>query len=121
MLGQFVAERLLALDAIRLFERGHVEPAFSSFAPGDLSAAIGDETVDEINMRSELTAFDDVRARSVAGHENMRLETGSGGVGCERPAGVPSARDGELGRAQIFRHGHGDRHAARFETLRWIL
>src|SRR6266566_8646620 len=121
LLGQFVAEGLLTLDAIRLFKRGHVEPTFSRFAPGNLSAAIVDETVDESNVRSELARLDDVRARSVARHENVRFETGSGGIGCERSAGVAGTGNRELGRAKVFRHGYGNGHASRFETLRRIL
>src|SRR5207244_4577058 len=108
-------------DAIRLFKRGHVEPAFSSFEFGDLGAAIGDETVDESDLRSELATLGDVRARSVARHENVRFETGPGGVGRERSPGVACAPAGDFCRAEVFRHRYGNSHAARFETLRRIL
>ena len=74
------------------------QPSFA-FAPADLSAAIGDQAVDESDLRTELATLDDVGVRSVAGHENVRFQTSPGGVGRQRSSGVARARDGEFRRA----------------------
>ena len=74
-----------------------------------------------IDVRTELAALNDICARSIARHEDIRFETCAGGICGERSTGVARAGNGELGRAKIFRHRYGNRHPARFETLRWIL
>jgi len=51
----------------------------------------------------------------------MRFEPGTGRVSRQCPSGVSGGGNGQLRGAHIFRHGNGDRHAARFETLRRIL
>src|SRR5205814_9736485 len=121
LFGQFVAERLFSFDTIWLFEGGHVEPAFRRFAPGNLSAAIGDPAVNERDLRSELAALNDVCARSVARHEDVRFETSPSCICGERSTSVARAGNGELGRTKIFRHGYANRHPPRLETLCWIL
>ena len=120
LLSQLVTERLFSFDAIGFFERGHFEPAFAFFAAPDLGAAIGDETVDKCDVRAEFATFDDVRARSVARHENVCFETGARGISGERASRIPGAWNSELARAEIFCHRDGDGHAARFETLRRV-
>ena len=46
LLRYFITEGLFALDAIRFFQCGDVEPAFVFFLPGDFSGAISDQSVD---------------------------------------------------------------------------
>src|SRR5947209_7425922 len=71
-------------------------------------------------MRAELSALDDVRARCVVRHEDVRFESGASGIGSERSSGISSARDSELNRAEIFGHRYGNGHTARFEALRRV-
>src|SRR5262249_11271663 len=50
LLGEFIAHRLLAFDAVGLFERADIEPALG-FAPGvDDLGAVADEAVDECDF-----------------------------------------------------------------------
>jgi len=53
-------------------------------------------------LRSKLAALDDVGARSVSRHEDVRFETGPSGVRGERSTGVTRTRNGELGGAKII-------------------
>ena len=47
LLGELVGHRLLAFDAIRLFQRRHVVPAERPAALGRHAAGVGDQSVDE--------------------------------------------------------------------------
>ena len=71
-------------------------------------------------MCAQLPTFDDIRARCVARHEDVRFETSTRSVSGERSTGVARAWDSEFLRAEIFCHRDGDAHAAGFETLRRI-
>ena len=54
LLGQLVAKGFFALDAIRFFQGRHVEPAFGVFSARDFGSAIGDQTIEQSDMRAEL-------------------------------------------------------------------
>jgi hypothetical protein len=71
-------------------------------------------------MSAQLTTFDDVCLRCIARHEDVRLQAGPSCVGGKRSAGVAGAGNGELGCSEMFCHGHGNAHPARFETLRRV-
>src|SRR5712691_5048465 len=45
LLPQLVGHRLLALDAVRLLERGDVEPTLAVLMLGDVAAAVGNQPV----------------------------------------------------------------------------
>src|SRR5215469_2444214 len=71
-------------------------------------------------MSAQLTTLDNVRARCIARHEDVRFQASAGCVGAKRSSGVAGAGDGELACAKIFGHRHGHAHPARLETLRRI-
>src|SRR5205085_6514672 len=73
LLGHLVAESLLALDAVRLLQSRNVEPAFGVLATSDLRAAVSYQTVEERDVRSCLLALDDVSARRIFRHEDVRF------------------------------------------------
>ena len=118
--AKFVTERLFSFDPIRLFERGHVEPPFICLAPGDFRGAIGDQSVDQRHVSAQLATFDNVCARRVARHEDVRLHTGSSRIGSKRATGITRAGDRELCCAEIFCHRNGYAHSSRLEALRRI-
>jgi len=71
-------------------------------------------------VSAELPALDDVGARRITRHEDVRFEPSARGIRGQRAAGVPCAGDGELRRAEIFCHRNGHTHPARLETLRRV-
>ena len=71
-------------------------------------------------MSAQLTALDDVRARCIARHEDVRFQAGPSRVSGKRSASIAGAGDSELGCSEVFCHGHGNSHPPRLETLRWI-
>ena len=71
-------------------------------------------------MSAQLTALDDVRARCIAWHEDVRFQAGPSCVSGKRSASIAGAGNGELDCAEVFCHGHSDTHPTRFETLRGV-
>ena len=92
LLGQLVAHRLLAFDAVRLLERRDVVPAERLAALGGDPAGVGDQPVDERDLGAVELALADERRLHVARHEDVRLEAGARRVGGHRVAGVAGGR-----------------------------
>ena len=104
MFGEFVAEGFFAFGAVGFFEGGNVEPALGGFAFSDLGAAVGDEAVDQGDVRAHLFAFDNIGARGVAGHKDVCFHPGPGRVGGECAGGVAGGGHGEFFEAELFGH-----------------
>ena len=66
------------------------------FALGDDAPAIGDQSIDQRDVGAVGDGFDIVREGHVARHEDVRFDTGRGGVGGKRAGGIAGGRDGEL-------------------------
>ena len=73
LLRQLVAHRLLAFDAVRLLERRHVVPAAGLAELGGHLAGVGDQAVDERDLRAVQLALADERRLHVARHEDVRF------------------------------------------------
>ena len=71
-------------------------------------------------MSSQFATLDNVCARCVARHEDVRLHTGSSRIRSERATGITRAGDRELCCAEIFCHRNGHAHSPRLEALRRI-
>ena len=104
LLGDLVAHRLLAFDAVRLFERADVEPAFAGTAFGDDLSAIADQSIHQGDMGAVGFALKVVCLRDVARHEDMGFEAGRGCVGGERAGGVSGGRDCDFFYAEFEAH-----------------
>ena len=115
LFGELIAHALFSLDTIRFLERRHVEPPFGLLALGDYLSAVGYQPVDKRDGCPHLPALDYVRLRRVIRHEYECLKPTPRSVGRERPRRVAGRRDGQAGRAHLFGHREGDRHAARLE------
>ena len=115
LLRQLDAHRLLALDAVGLLEGRAVEPAARAGAAGDDRAAVGDGAVDPIEPGAAQADLADHGRRRVVGTEHHRLDAGAAAVGGERGAGVAVGRHGHAGDAELARHRHRERQAARLE------
>ena len=100
LLGQLVAHRLLALDAVRLLQRRDVVPAqrFAAFR-GHL-AGVGDEPVDQRDRGAVQPALVDERLLRVLRDEHLAGEPGGGGVGRRGVAGVAGRRQRDRRRAE---------------------
>ena len=61
-----------------------------------ISKAASEHPELKLRMSAELAAFDDVRARSIAGHKNVCFQSGTGGVGGKRATSVTRARNREF-------------------------
>jgi hypothetical protein len=121
LLDEFVAHGLLAFDAERLFQGGDVEPAFALRAFGDHAAAVGDESVDQRDVRAVGHAFEVVGHGHIARHEDVGLDSRGGGVGGEGAGGVAGGGRGELLQSIMASHGDGHGHAAGFEAAGGIV
>ena len=120
MLGYFVAHRFLAFDAIRLFQRGDVEPAFGLLSLRDNAAAIADESVDEGDVRAGGFAFDVVGLRDIARHEDVSLDSGRRGVRRHGSGGVARRGNRRLLHAELGAHRYSAGKAASFERARRV-
>src|SRR5436190_19628521 len=117
LLRYFVTERLFSFDAIRLFQRRHVEPPFICFAPADFRGAIRYQSVDQGHVSAQFTTLNNVRARCVARHEDVRLHARSSRVCSKRATGISRAGNRELCCAEMFCHRNSHTHAAGLEAL----
>jgi hypothetical protein len=70
-------------------------------------AAVGDEAVDEGHLRAEDPAFVDERPGDVGRHEDVRFESGQGGVGAHGAPGVPCRWDRDRLDTQLVSAGDG--------------
>ena len=117
LLGDLVAHRLLAFDAVRLLERRHVVPAerpplFRGDAPG-----VGDQPVDERDVGTVELALADEGDLHVLRHEDLRRDAGRGAVGRDGVGGVARRRHRERRGAEIERARDGGREPARLEGV----
>jgi len=117
LLRDLVAESFLPLDAVGFLECRHLEPTLRLFPPGNLGAAIGDETIHQSYVRASNLAFDHVGARRIAWHEEVGAESGVGAIGGESARGIARRRSRQLFCSELFRHRDGDRHSARLEGV----
>ncbi len=72
LLGELVAHGFFAFNAIGLFERAEVEPAFFFLALSDDAGAIADEAVDQRDVRAQRFALNEIGLRNVFRHEDVR-------------------------------------------------
>ena len=68
-------------------------------------------------MSAQFTTLDNVRARCVARHEDVRLHTGSSRVCSKRATGISRTGNRELCCAEMFCHRNGYAHSPRLEAL----
>ena len=115
LLGEFQAHRLLALDAVRLLQRGRVEPADFRLAFADDLAAIVDIAVDAIDGRALKLDLADVHLGRVGRAEDRGLDAAGGRVGRERRAGIAVGRHRHVLDAERLAHRHRHHEAARLE------
>src|SRR6185312_9592393 len=115
LLGNFVAHRLLSLDAEWLLETRDVEPALGLLALIHDLGAIADQSVDECDARAVLLAFHTVRNRNVLRHEDVRLDTGGSTIGCERARSVAGGWDSDLANSVRLAHRHRGAQPTRLE------
>src|SRR5271166_6964967 len=97
--SDFVAHGLLAFDAVGLFGGGDVEPSIvfpgiGILQLGDFAGTVGDEAIDQGDVRAIVIALDAVGHGNVFGHEDVGFEVGGGGVGGESSGGISSGRNG---------------------------
>jgi hypothetical protein len=103
-----------------LFQRRHVVPAERSAALGGHPSRVGDETVDERDVRAVQTALVDERTLRVARDEHFARETRGGRVGRGGVARVTGRRQRDRLRAQILRARDCRGLAARLEGVRGV-
>ena len=58
------------------------------YSLGDHARAVGDQSVDQCHVRAIGDAFEVIRHGHIAWHEDVRFDSGGGGVGGERSGGV---------------------------------
>ena len=85
------------------------------FEFGDFAGAVADEAVDQRDVRAVVVAFDAIGHGDIFRHEDVRFDSGGGGVSGERSRGVARRGDREFLRAEVTRHGHAGGEAARLE------
>ena len=119
LLHQLVSHGLLAFHAERFLERGDIEPSFGLLALGDDAAAVGDEPVDEREMRAVNLALHLVGERHIFGHEDVGLNSGCRSIGRQRSAGIACRWRSQLLDSIMPRHGHGQCQATRLECACW--
>ena len=102
LLGELVGHRLLAFDAIRLFQRRHVIPAERPAFFRRHPAGIGDQPVDQRDVRAVEAAFVDERPLRVLRDEDFAGESGSGRVGGGGVAGIAGGRQRDGRGAQVL-------------------
>ena len=115
LLGQFDPHRLLALDAVGLAQGRAVEPADFLLALGDEPAAIVDQPVDEKHLRALHRDLAHVDRRRVVGAEHRGRHAGARAIGGHRRAGIAVGRHRHVRDAELLRHRHREREAARLE------
>ena len=120
LLGDLIAHRLLALDAIRLAQCADVEPAVRGHALAHLDAAVVDQPIDQGDVRPQFAAFDLEEAGHVLRHIDVGGQTGGGGIGAHGAGGVARAGDRQLLRPQLPGAADGHPQPARLEGGRHI-
>ena len=123
LLPELVSHGFLALDAVRLLERGYVVPPFAVLVLGDVFAAIGDQAVQLNDLGAKRPALHYVGCRGVRGHHDDRREPGRRGVGCQRTSRVAGRGSGQylgaelLGTRDSCGHPAGFKGACRIQSL----
>ena len=117
LLGQLVAHRLLALDAVRLLQRRDVVPAVQLGLLAGHPAGVGDEAVHQRDAGAVEAAFVEEGLLGVARQEDLAADAGGGGVGRGGVAGVAGRRQRDRRRAERAGAGHRGGLAARLERV----
>src|SRR6185369_3165804 len=120
LLGHFVTHRLFALYAKRLFQGGHVEPALGLFAFTDHTSAIGNQTVNQGDLRAIAFTFHAIRHKNIFGHEEICFDVCRRRVGSEGAGRVPGRRRCNFLDAVMASHGYGSGHTSRLECARRV-
>src|SRR5215216_474482 len=115
LLGQLEAHRLLALDAVGLFERTHVECAECFGEGGGDAAAVTDQAVHEHEAGAHSERLVAGGWRRVGWDDDRDPDPGSRAVGCQSARRVPGRGRYEGGRAELGVPGDRRRHTARLE------
>jgi hypothetical protein len=68
-------------------------------------------------VSAQLLTLDNICARRVARHKNMRLHTGPSRIRSERATGITRAGNRELGCAEMFSHRNCNAHPTCLEAL----
>ena len=120
LLGQLVAERLLAFESIRLLQRRQIEATEARRVFDRRAAAVGNEPVDQMNVRAIGAALRGERGRDVGRHVHVGFDSGARRVSRQRARGVPRRGSRQDARTQLECLRHRHRHAARLERSGWI-
>ena len=88
LLGELDPHRLFAFDAVRLSQRGTVEPADRPFAVADQLAAIIDEPVDQKHRGALHRDFADIDRRGILGAQDRALDAGARAIGSHCRPGI---------------------------------
>jgi hypothetical protein len=109
------AHRLLALDAVGLFERRHVEPAVLRLAGLDQPRAVVDEPLHPPHLRTLERDLTQVDLGSVVGAETEGFHPSARGVGRHRRPGVAVGWNRHPAHAMHGRHRDRDAKSPRLE------
>ena len=107
--------RLLALDAIRLFQRRGVEPAVLFDALRDELAGVGDEAIDQRQVRTIDAALQLVDLRGILRHGDAQVNARLRAVGRPSAARVARGWHGHVQDAEFLSARNAGAGAARFE------
>jgi hypothetical protein len=116
LLGDLQAHRLLALDAVRLPERGGVLVAGAPGQDlGDQPAGVADIALDQVQLGAGRRAFSPGDPRGRGRHHDQAAHPRPGGVHRPGGPGVAVGRHGDRRDAQLGGPRHADGGAARLE------
>ena len=71
-----------------------------------MRAAIADQAIHQRDVRAERLALDVVGLRHIARHEDVRFDSGRGGVGCHGAGGISGRRNRHFADAEFHAHRH---------------
>ena len=115
LLPHFVTHRLLAFNAIRFFQRGHVVPAGRPLVLCDVFAAIGNQPVNLDDFRPKRPALHHISHWCVRRHHDHGSETRCGRVRRQSAARIPSRWRRQRFGAELLGSRHRRRHPSRLE------
>jgi hypothetical protein len=118
LFGELESHRLLAFDAIRLLQRGEIEPARLTYAFRDQLAAVVDQPIDEVNSRALQRDLRDIHFGCVGGAIGGDFHASTAAICGKRCARVAIGRNRDFPYAQLLRHAHCHRQAASLERAR---